>query len=142
MDRKRIKFLLLGGGILVSMSFLLVIGMNRPGGLVYYLTVSEFMHEADPTAGEFRVNGKVEIGSIDRLPTGLDVRFVITDGTTALPVAYHGIIPDTFVDDASVVVEGHLQTDGTFVAQQLLAKCPSKYEAAEGAADPASAAAI
>jgi cytochrome c-type biogenesis protein CcmE len=46
-------------------------------------------------------------------------------------VAYHGIIPDTFVDDAAVVVEGQLQDDGTFRAHTLLAKCPSKYEAAE-----------
>ena len=50
-----------------------------------------------------------------------------------LPVSYHGIIPDTFVDDAAVVVEGRLQEDGTFVAHELLAKCPSKYEAAETA---------
>ena len=131
MDRKRLKFLLLGAGILLSMTFLLVIGMNRPGGLVYYLTVSEFVHQPDPAADDFRVNGKVEEGSIERLPTGQDVRFVMTDGTTALPVSYHGIIPDTFVDDAAVVVEGRLQQDGTFQAHTLLAKCPSKYEAAD-----------
>ena len=130
MDRKRLKFLLLGAGILLSMTFLLVIGMNRPGGLVYYLTVSEFMQQADPAVDDFRVNGKVEQGSIERLPTGQDVRFVISDGMTALPVSYHGIIPDTFVDDAAVVVEGRLQPDGTFQAYTLLAKCPSKYEAA------------
>ena len=135
MDRKRLKFLLLGGGVLLSMTFLIVVGMNRPGGLVYYLTVTEFSRQPDRTDGDFRVNGSVEQGSIERLPTGQDVNFRMTDGETAMLVAYHGVIPDTFVDDAAVVVEGRLQDDGTFQAHTLLAKCPSKYEAAaaEGA---------
>jgi len=134
MDKRRMKFLILGTGVLVSMTFLLVVGMNRPGSMVYYLTVTEFLQQSDPTAGDYRVNGKVERGSIERLPTGEDVLFVMTDEEqdTAIPVSYHGIIPDTFVDGAAVVVEGRLQDDGTFLAHTLLAKCPSKYEAAEG----------
>ncbi len=71
------------------------------------------------------------MGTIERLPTGMDVRFVMTDGQTELAVSYHGVIPDTFVDQAAVVVEGRLQDDGTFLAHNLLAKCPSKYEAAD-----------
>ena len=131
MDRRRLKFLLLGSGVLLSMTFLIVVGMSRPGGMVYYLTVTEFMQFDEPGLGDSRINGNVRTGSIERLPTGLDATFVISDGTTSLPVSYHGIIPDTFVDQAPVVVEGHLQDDGTFVAHTLLAKCPSKYEAAE-----------
>ncbi len=131
MDRRRLKFLLLGSGVLLSMTFLIVVGMNRPGGMVYYLTVTEFMQLEEPAAGDSRINGSVLSGTIHRLPTGLDASFVISDGTTSIPVSYHGIIPDTFVDQAPVVVEGRLQDDGTFVAHTLLAKCPSKYEAAE-----------
>ena len=131
MDRRRLKFLLLGSGVLLSMTFLIVVGMNRPGGMVYYLTVTEFMQLDDSGAGDARINGNVLAGTIDRMPTGLDANFVISDGTTSIPVSYHGIIPDTFVDEAPVVVEGHLQDDGTFIAHKLLAKCPSKYEAAE-----------
>jgi cytochrome c-type biogenesis protein CcmE len=112
------------------MAFLLLVGVNRGG--VYYFTVTEFLDQPDPTAGGYRVNGKVVEGTIERLPSGMDVRFVMTDGDRSVPVAYHGIIPDTFVDNAAVVVEGRLQTDGTFTAHTLLAKCPSKYEAAEG----------
>lgn len=129
MDRKRLKFLLLGSGVVLSMTFLIVVGMNRSA--VYYLTVSEFLEQEDRATDGYRVNGTVEIGSIERLPTGQDVRFVMTDGNETLPVVYHGIIPDTFVDKASVVVEGRLQDDGTFLAHKLLAKCPSKYEAAD-----------
>ena len=131
MDRKRLKFLLLGSGVLLSMTFLIVVGMNRPGGMVYYLTVTEFMQLDHQGTGDSRVNGTVLAGTIDRMPTGLDANFVMSDGTSSIPVTYHGIIPDTFVDEAPVVVEGRLQDDGTFVAHTLLAKCPSKYEAAE-----------
>ena len=132
MDRKRLKFLVLGTGVLVSMALLMVVGMGQPGGFAYYLTVSEFL--AAPERGEdaFRVNGKVLQGSIQRMSSGQDVAFRMSEGGATLAVQYHGIIPDTFVDEADVVVEGHLQQDGKFVAHTLLAKCPSKYEAAEG----------
>lgn len=129
MDRRRAKFLMLGSGVVLSMTFLLVVGIS--GGGVYYLTVGEFLEAPDRSGGHFRVNGTVASGSIERLPTGMDARFVVTDGARTMPVRYHGIIPDTFVDGAAVVVEGRLEPDGTFSAHTLLAKCPSKYEAAE-----------
>jgi cytochrome c-type biogenesis protein CcmE len=135
MDAKRTKFLLLGTGIVLSMGFLLWSAMSGSEGSVYYLTVSEFLESGDAGTG-FRVNGLVRPGSIERLPTGEDVRFVMSDGAQALPVAYHGIIPDTFVDEADVVVEGRLGEDGVFVAHTLLAKCPSKYESADEPAAP------
>ena len=133
MDRKRLKFVLLGVGIVATMGTLLIVGMSGPGGLSYYLSVSEFVAAPDRTDGGFRINGKVAEGSIVRESTGQDVAFVVTDGEADLPVRYHGIIPDTFVDNADVVVEGRLADDGTFEAHTLLAKCPSKYEAADGA---------
>jgi cytochrome c-type biogenesis protein CcmE len=129
MDRRRFKFLMLGLGVLGSMAFLLLVGINQGG--VYYFTVSEFLDHPDRGEGGFRVNGNVVPGTIERLPSGMDVRFVMSDGSRTVPVAYHGIVPDTFVDDAAVVVEGRLSQDGTFSAHTLLAKCPSKYEAAD-----------
>jgi cytochrome c-type biogenesis protein CcmE len=133
MDRRRLKFFLLGGGVALSMGFLLVVGMSRPGGFAYYLTVSEFMAQPDRHGDGFRINGKVAAGTIERASSGQDVRFLMTDGVQSLPVAYHGIIPDTFVDGADVVVEGALAPGGSFEAHTLLAKCPSKYESADGA---------
>ena len=49
----------------------------------------------------------------------------------ALGLPSTGIIPDTFVDEADVVVEGARRPDGVFEATTLLAKCPSKYESAQ-----------
>ena len=59
MDRKKLKFLLLGIGIVASMSFLLVVAVNQPGGMAYYLTVSEFVQSPDRSADDFRIAGKV-----------------------------------------------------------------------------------
>ena len=132
MDRRRIKFVTLILGVALSMTFLLVVAMNRSGTMLYYLSVTEFRQQTDPYDTDFRINGTVVTGSIERLPTGIDVRFTMTDGEAELPVSYNGVVPDTFVDNAAVVVEGRLGADGTFVAHELLAKCPSKYEAAEG----------
>ena len=130
--RKRLKFLLLGLGVVLSMGFLVVVGFQQDGGFSYYLSVTEFLEAEDRATDGFRVNGKVAEGSIERQTTGQDVSFVMIDGTSSLQVSYHGIIPDTFVDGADVVVEGQLQGD-TFQADLLLAKCPSKYESADEA---------
>ena len=67
MDRKRLKFLILGSGVLISMALLMVVGMGQPGGFAYYLTVSEFLAAPDRGEDAFRVNGKVIEGSIERI---------------------------------------------------------------------------
>ena len=131
MDRRRLKFILLFTGVAATMVFLLFVGVGSGG--VYYYTVDEFLTQHPDAAGRFRVNGKVVPGSIERLPTGMDVRFTMIGGASSVPVRYHGVVPDTFVDDADVVVEGRLAPDGHFDATILLAKCPSKYETADGA---------
>ena len=57
----------------------------------------------------------------------------MTDGARTFPVVYRGIAPDTFTDGVDVVVEGRMQSDGTFQATTLLAKCASRYENAPDA---------
>src|SRR5262245_17656661 len=128
MARRASRFLILGLGVAGAMIFLIVVGMRGPNGAVYYRTVAEFREKGPPPGTHWRVNGVVETGSIERAATGEQVRFTIGDGKATMPVHYHGIIPDTFVDGADVVVEGALQADGTFEATTLPAKCPSKYE--------------
>ena len=139
MDRKRLKFVFLGAGMLVSMVFLVWVGVSGTDGFAYYLTVSEFLDADDRALDGFRINGKVVEGSITRVSTGEDVTFAMSDGIAALDVSYHGIIPDTFVEGAEVVVEGRLLAGGTFEAHTLLAKCPSKYESADEETRSASA---
>ena len=132
MDGRRLKFVLIGLGIAATMGFLFIVGTQKSdGGFAYYVTVDEYL--AHGASGHFRVNGKVKTGSIERLDSGRRVTFTVRDTKTAavLPVDFTGIIPDTFVDDADVVVEERRRDDGVFEATTLLAKCPSKYEAAK-----------
>lgn len=129
MSARKTKFAIFAFGIVASMALLIYAAIGQESGLTYYVTVDEFLN-SPPEGSGFRVNGQVKAGTIDRQPSGMDVRFTITDGEADMPVRYHGIIPDTFVDGADVVVEGSMAGDGTFVASNMLAKCPSKYEAA------------
>ena len=133
MNARKSRFVLLGLGVVATMVFLTVVGMRGQQWLAYYMTVQEFVEHGATQGSHFRVNGKVDEGTIERLPGGRQVRFVMSDGKASLKVDFEGIIPDTFVDGADVVVEGELRSDGVFSATTLLAKCPSKYEAADGA---------
>ena len=136
MDRRRLKFVLIGLGIVATMVFMLVVATQKSdGGFAYYVSVKEFTEKGEPK-GHFRVNGKVGPGTIERVPGGRQVKFTLLDkgGSATLPVDFTGIIPDTFVDEADVVVEGRRRADGVFEATTLLAKCPSKYEAADPSA--------
>ena len=46
--------------------------------------------------------------------------FVITDGTTEVPVEFEGDLPDMFRDGIGVVVDGYLDDDGVFRSKTLL----------------------
>jgi cytochrome c-type biogenesis protein CcmE len=79
-----------------------------------------------------RVSGNVRNGSISHVPGGVD--FVLTEQGKDLAVSYLGRdpLPDTFKDGAQALVEGKLRPDNRFVAEQVQAKCASKYEATPG----------
>lgn len=117
--------------VLLVAGFAILFSVGIKGSLVYYLTVSEFMDPGRRTdlGDNFRVNGNVLPGSIQRHQGVPGARFVLTDGKKQFPVVYNKEVPDTFVDGSEAVVEGSLGADGTFLAVTLLAKCPSKYEA-------------
>jgi cytochrome c-type biogenesis protein CcmE len=113
----------------------------REASFVYYQTLDEFRARGAPGEAA-RVHGYVAAGSIERDVAAREVRFAVQGhpphaGGAAgehLAVVYAGLeTPDLFKDGAEVVVEGRLSTagDGTFLASNVLAKCPSKFEAAE-----------
>jgi len=49
-----------------------------------------------------------------------------------LPVIYYGVVPGNFDQATSVVLKGKPDNDGRFVAEQMLVKCPSKYQGEGG----------
>lgn len=76
-----------------------------------------------------RLGGMVQQGSLRRGVTDgqPSARFRITDGHTAVTVTYIGILPDLFREGQGVVTLGSLQPDGTFRAQDVLAKHDETY---------------
>jgi len=126
-----LKFIVAGGFILCSITYLMFTGFSD--SMVYYHTVSEALEIAQENSDKgIRVSGYVSSGTIKRDQSASRVNFLVyeRDSDQTLPVVYQGIIPDTFKDDAEVVVEGTYHSkDGVFHANVLLAKCPSKYEA-------------
>jgi cytochrome c-type biogenesis protein CcmE len=117
---------------LLVAGFAVLFGVGLRGSLVYYLTVGEYLdHQqaGDDLGDNYRINGKVLPGSIQRTSGVIGARFIVTDGSRQLPVIYSKETPDTFVDGSEVVVEGSMNPERVFVAHTLMAKCPSKYEA-------------
>jgi cytochrome c-type biogenesis protein CcmE len=51
---------------------------------------------------------------------------VVTDFSHDVPVSYSGVLPDLFREGAGVVAHGRMH-DGTFVADEVLAKHDEKY---------------
>jgi cytochrome c-type biogenesis protein CcmE len=104
--------------------------------LTYYYEIDELKAAAARAEGRIRVSGDVVQGSIVKDEATREVRFAIQSTTRGpdparqVPVVYSGTLPDIFRPGIQVVVEGRLDENGTFQAETLLAKCPSKYQAA------------
>jgi cytochrome c-type biogenesis protein CcmE len=62
-----------------------------------------------------------------REPGALEMSFVVTDFQQDVPVKYSGIVPDLFRENQGVVAHGRLGADGTFVADEILAKHDENY---------------
>ena len=77
-----------------------------------------------------KMGGRVVDGSVQWDRPANRVAFSVTDGTQIIPVAYSGVVPDTFQEGVDIILEGKMGTDGTFTANSMLAKCASKYEPA------------
>ena len=128
----RAKFAVGVALILSTLGYLAWSGVSE--SKTYYHTISELDALHGVTLRQrMRVSGNVKAGSIQHLPGRID--FVLEEQGLNLPVSYVGTdpLPDTFKDGAQALVEGHRMPDGRFVAEQVQAKCASKYEVTPGA---------
>ena len=97
----------------------------------YYKYVDEVVVDPQPWHGKkLQVHGNVVPGSRMMKPASLDYAFELQRNGKTIKAFYTGVVPDTFKDDAEVVLTGELKPDGTFHATEMTAKCPSKYEEA------------
>jgi cytochrome c-type biogenesis protein CcmE len=100
----------------------------------YYKYVDEVVDSStDWTGKKLQVHGYVVPGSIGRKRDRLEYRFELQRNGKTLRAFYNGVVPDTFKDDSEVVLTGMLTSEG-FMANEMTAKCPSKYEEAPGVA--------
>jgi cytochrome c-type biogenesis protein CcmE len=97
------------------------------GGGTPQLRPSEVVNRTDQVSVMGKVVGQVRNRDRAR-ERGL--RFALRDveGTARIPVVYRGTVPDPFRLGRDVIVEGKMR-NGTFVADRLITKCPSKYRA-------------
>ena len=101
--------------------------------LVFFFTPTQVAQNEAPRDRAFRIGGLVEEGSVVREKDALTVRFKVTDTAKAIPVVYTGILPDLFKEGKGVVAQGRLGSDGTFKANEVLAKHDENYMPPEAA---------
>ena len=111
-------------GVIVAL-VLVMSALSKNMNLFY--SPSELVSNSVAPGSIVRAGGMVASGSIQKSTDSLEVIFLITDFQNSLSVTYNGILPDLFSEDAGVVVKGFLKEDGTFLAEEVLAKHDENY---------------
>ena len=93
----------------------------------YFYVPSDLRANPPELGRAVRLGGMVTRGSIRTEADGVTTAFVVSDGNVSVPVRFKGIAPSLFVEGSGVVAEGSLAADGTFIADNLLAKHDEKY---------------
>ncbi len=114
--------------VLLPVLFHLAIDITRSPVTDFYITVDELAARG-ATQQAVRVGGDVVPGSIDWSRQTRTLTFDIQGQGKILHVIYRGLAPDALTDEATAIIEGHLNADGTFAANSVLMKCPHKYQA-------------
>jgi cytochrome c-type biogenesis protein CcmE len=132
--------LMIGLGIVLSvLGTLIFVGMSS--ATAFYMTVDEVAEKKSEAIDKpLKMSGNIVGESIQWDPDRILLTFELEgESGERIPVTYEGIKPDTLNDGWEAIVDGRLTPEGTFVASDLLVKCPSKYEALEetGATPPA-----
>lgn len=148
----RLKFVI--GGLLIVAAVVYLIVSSTKASAQYYLTIDELMaSKAEVGDRELRISGAVEGDSIQYEAETLTLQFTIVNvpadmqeieqagglaevlhravsdpAATRLPVVYEGPKPDLLRHEAQAIVTGRLGEDGVFRADELLLKCPTRYE--------------
>ena len=150
----RIKFFI-GGGLFLVAVILMVISATQATA-EFFMTVGELQSSKEDFRGQnLRVSGAV-IGDsiaydassgklqfdIAHIPDDMNeiedsgglsdvLHQAVTDPENPrLTILYQGSPPDMLRDEAQAILTGTVNTEGVFLAEELLLKCPSKYEEA------------
>ena len=150
----RLKFLIGGGLFLVAVVFMIISATRATAE--FFMTVGELIEADDDLEGQnLRISGAVVGESIHYDVATGQLNFIIAHipgdqneiraagglsfvlhqavrdtQNPRLEILYQGPPPDMLQDEAQAILTGTLNTEGVFIAEELLLKCPSKYEEA------------
>jgi cytochrome c-type biogenesis protein CcmE len=150
----RVKFII--GGLLIVAAIVYLIISSTKANAQYFFTIDELISRGQSMVGQnVRISGAVIGDSIQYDPQALSLSFTIanvpadnkvidaqgglaavlhaavTDPTRSrMQAVYIGPKPDLLRDEAQAIMTGHIGEDGVFYADELLLKCPTKYEEA------------
>ncbi len=95
--------------------------------LLFFYSPTQILAGEPPAGRQIRIGGMVVENSLHREPGDLTVRFTVTDFESSVTVTYTGVLPDLFREGQGVVAKGYLQPDGSFRAEEVLAKHDENY---------------
>ena len=129
MSAKALKIAATSGVLLLALTGLMFTTLRED--TQFYKHVDEVMANPSSWHGKrLQLHGYVE--GIERKRNSLEYRFKVQSNGSVVHASYSGVVPDTFKDGAEVVLKGRLNGDGFEVERNgVMAKCPSKYEAAK-----------
>jgi len=148
----RMKFII--GGALILASVVYLIASSTQANAEYFMTVNELKAQGQGAVGKsLRISGAVVGQSIQYDPQTLTLTFevahvpgdnaqveaqgglaavlhaaVVDPNRARLKVVYNGPKPDLLKDEAQAIMTGEYGADGVFHADELLLKCPTKYQ--------------
>ncbi len=151
---QRTKFIL--GGLLILAAVVYLIVSSTKASAEYFMTINQLKAEGSAAVGKsLRASGAVVGDTIQYDPQTLTLSFdvahvpgdnaeieaegglaavlhqAVIDPTRArMKVVYVGPKPDLLRDEAQAIMTGHVGDDGIFYADELLLKCPTKYQEA------------
>lgn len=146
------KFLI--GGLLIAAAIVYLIVSSTQAAAQYYLTIDELEAKGEAIRDrDLKISGAVDGESIVYDAESLMVHFTIANvpgdldeiekagglakvlheavsdpNSRRLEVVYNGPIPDLLRHEAQAIVTGRMGPDGVFHADELLLKCPTRYE--------------
>jgi cytochrome c-type biogenesis protein CcmE len=152
MGRK--KFVI--GGVIILAAVIYLIVSSTQANAEFFMTIDELKSQSQNVIGKnLRVSGAVVGDTIQYDPQTLTLSFEVANVTgdnnvveaqgglaavlhaavmdptrSRIKVMYTGPKPDLLKNEAQAIMTGQLGTDGVFHADELLLKCPSKYQEA------------
>jgi cytochrome c-type biogenesis protein CcmE len=150
----RVKFII--GGVLIFAAIVYLIISSTKANAQYFFTIDELISRGKSIVGQnVRISGAVIGDSIQYDPQALSLSFTIANvpadnkqieaqgglaavlhaavtdpSRSRMQAVYVGPKPDLLRDEAQAIMTGHIGEDGVFYADELLLKCPTKYEEA------------